>query len=278
MTADPTQLYLDLLKRSLTRALYEDSDDVFGFSPWSRAPWKRAVGSIVGKTASRIGIEIARKRPYNEHARLHGLDWPARAETMVGLKRLDNVEQCVRSVLSDDVPGDLVETGVWRGGTAIFMRGVLEALGDDRRRVWAADSFEGLPPPNSAEFPADAGDTHHALSELAVSLEQVRHNFARYGLLDDRVQFLQGFFKDTLPDAPIEQIAVLRLDGDMYESTYQALEPLYPKLSPGGFCIVDDFHAVPACARAIEDYRRAFGVEDPLNEIDGSAVFWRREW
>jgi O-methyltransferase len=195
---------------------------------------------------------------------------------MVGLKRLDNLETCIRSVLTDQVPGDLIETGVWRGGSAIFMRAALEALGDESRTVWAADSFEGLPPPSEGEFPADAGDDHHTFGELAVSLETVRRNFARYGLLDDRVRFLKGYFKDTLPDAPLEKIAVLRLDGDMYESTIQALEPLYPKLSPGGYCIVDDYHAVPACKRAIEDYRTAEGITEPIEEIDGSAVFWRR--
>ncbi len=142
--------------------------------------------------------------------------------------------------------------------------------------VWAADSFEGLPPPNAEAFPADAGDNHHALDELAVSLEQVQTNFRRYGLLDGRVKFLKGYFKDTLANAPIGPIAVLRLDGDMYESTIQALAPLYPKLSPGGFLIVDDYHAVPACARAVDDYRREHGITEPLTEIDGSAIFWRR--
>jgi O-methyltransferase len=276
MTTPPADLYLTLLKRSLTRALYEDNDDILGFSNWSRAPWKRRISTVAGAAAKRVGVEIVRKRPYDEHARQHGLDWPARAETMVGLKRLDNVELSIRQVLADDVPGDLVETGVWRGGCSILMRGVLEALGDQHRKVWACDSFEGLPPPNAADFPDDTGDPHHTYDELAVSVEQVRRNFARYGLLDDRVQFLKGFFKDSLPTAPIDQVAVLRLDGDMYESTIQALEPLYPKLSKGGFCIVDDYHAVPACQRAVDDYRRRNDIEEEIQEIDGSAVFWRR--
>lgn len=276
MAADPAQLYLDLLKRALTRALYEDNDDVLGFSAWSRAPWKRTLSSIVGRTSARFGLEIVRKRRYDEHARLHGLDWPARAETMVGLKRLDNLEYCIRSAVEENVSGDLVETGVWRGGSAIFMRGVLKALGDEQRTVWAADSFEGLPPPNAIEFPADAGDEHHALGELEVSEEVVRRNFSRYGLLDDKVQFIKGFFKDTLAAAPIERISVLRLDGDMYESTIEALEPLYPKLSVGGYCIVDDYHAVSACKKAVEDYRQQHAIDEPIMEIDGSAVFWRR--
>lgn len=276
MTTPAEDLYLSLLKRALSRALFEDNDDVLGFSPWSRAPWKRRVSRTAGRTAARFGIEIVRKRRYDEHARMHGLDWPARAETMVGLKRLDNLESCIRTVIREGVPGDLVETGVWRGGSAIFMRGALEALGDARRQVWAADSFEGLPPPDAERFPADAGDDHHTFGELAVSLETVKRNFARYGLLDERVRFLKGYFKDTLGSAPIKSIAVLRLDGDMYESTAQALDPLYPRLSPGGFCIVDDYHAVEGCRRAVEDYREQHGIQDELVEIDGSAVYWRR--
>jgi O-methyltransferase len=276
MTTAPADLYLTLLKRSLTRALFEDNDDVLGFSPWSRAPWKRRLGAVGGRTAARFGLEVVRKRPYDEHARQHGLDWPARAETMVGLKRLDNVEHCIREVISDAVPGDLVETGVWRGGTSIFMRGALEALGDEDRQVWAADSFEGLPPPSADKFPDDAGDAHHTFDELAVSLETVRRNFARYGLLDDRVRFLKGFFKDTLGNAPIGAVALLRLDGDMYESTIQALEPLYPKLSRGGFCIIDDYHAVEGCKRAVDDYRTEHAISEEILEIDGSAVYWRR--
>ena len=84
---------------------------------------------------------------------------------------------------------------------------------------------------------------------LAVPEEEVKANFRRYGLLDDQVRFLPGWFKDTLQDAPIDRIAVLRLDGDLYESTIQALDALYPRVSPGGFCIIDDYLAVKACGK-----------------------------
>jgi O-methyltransferase len=90
----------------------------------------------------------------------------------------------------------------------------------------------------------------HKARELAVSLEQVKANFDRYGLLDDQVRFLKGWFRDTLPVAPIERLAVLRLDGDMYESPMDTLVNLYPKLSEGGYVIVDDYGAIPACRQA----------------------------
>ena len=131
---------------------------------------------------------------------------------MVGRARLENVEECVSTVLADGVPGDLVECGVWRGGVTILMRGMLAAYGITDRTVWVADSFEGLPPPES---PQDKLDLSQELCpELAVTRERVSASFERFGLLDDQVRFLPGWFKDTLPRAPIERMAVLRLDGD----------------------------------------------------------------
>jgi O-methyltransferase len=175
------------------------------------------------------------------------------------------------------VPGDLIETGVWRGGSTILMRAVLEAYGVRDRRVWVADSFAGLPPPSPEKYPADLGDTFHTYPELAVSLEKVQANFAKYGLLDGQVRFLEGWFKDTLPGAPIERLAVARLDGDMYESTMDALVALYPRLSIGGYLVVDDFGAVPACRKAVEDYRAEHGIDEPIEAVDWTGVFWRRE-
>jgi O-methyltransferase len=157
------------------------------------------------------------------------------------------------------------------------MRAILAAYGDRGRRVWAADSFHGLPKPDAARYPADAGDLHWTRIELAVSLDEVKRNFARYGLLDERVCFLEGWFKDTLPAAPIDRLAVLRLDGDLYESTLDALRALYPKLSIGGYAIVDDYGAVAACARAVEDYRREHGISEPIRDIDGIGVYWQRQ-
>jgi hypothetical protein len=195
---------------------------------------------------------------------------------MIGLERLDNLQRCVENALEDDVPGDLIETGVWRGGATIFMRAILKAYGVADRRVWVADSFEGLPPPDREKYPQDAGDPHYTFKELCVSLEEVKRNFERYGLLDDQVRFLKGWFKDTLPAAAIERLAVVRLDGDMYESTMDGLVHLYPKLSAGGYLIVDDYGAVAGCRRAVEDYRASRGITEEIRDIDGIGVFWRR--
>lgn len=155
------------------------------------------------------------------------------------------------------------------------MRGALAAYGDRSRNVWVADSFEGLPRPD-AKFSADANSDFYRFSDvLAVSLEKVQANFEKYGLLDEHVKFLKGWFKDTLPTAPIDRLAILRLDGDMYESTIQALDALYPKVSPGGYVIVDDYYAVEECRQAVTDYREKQGITEEVVNIDGSGTFWK---
>ncbi len=209
--------------------------------------------------------------------RAEGRDWPSEAETMIGRLRMENLAESLATVLDDGVPGDLCETGVWRGGATILMRAALEAWGDAERRVWVADSFRGLPAPDAERWPADEGVDLSGVDALAVSRSEVEAAFARYGLLDGRVRFLEGWFCDTLPTAPIEQLALLRLDGDLYQSTWEALENLYPKLAPGGILIVDDYGAFEPCRRAVTDYREAHGVIEPIHEVDWTGVWWRRE-
>lgn len=266
--AEARGLYLDLLKKCLTFALWDARDGSQQALTGGRV--KRLLRRALGRETRAAASSAARR------VRLEGRDWPVLAHTMIGMKRLDNVQSCIEDVLAQDVRGDLIETGIWRGGATILMRGVLKAYGVTDRRVWVADSFQGLPKPAPEAYPSDAGDAHHALKPLAVPLEEVQANFERYGLLDDQVQFLKGWFKDTLPAAPIEHLAVVRLDGDMYESTMNGLEHLYPKLSVGGYLIVDDHGAVPACRQAVEDYRRAHGILDPIVSIDWTGVYWRR--
>jgi O-methyltransferase len=274
-TAEPrdvADLYLDLLKRVLTRSDFR-LDESFAMGP---PRLSRRLGSFLyNRLFAARGF--GPPRGATRKSRVEGRDWPAEAETMVGLTRLDNLQHCIARVLADDVPGDLMETGVWRGGSAIFMRAALHAYGDRARRGWAADSFAGVPRPDPDRYPADAGDRHWMSPHLAVSVEEVKANFARYGLLDGRVRFVVGWFRDTLPRCPVERLSVLRLDGDMYESTIVALRALYPKLCPGGYLIVDDYGAVPACKQAVEDFRAELGIAEPMQRIDWTGVFWRRE-
>lgn len=223
---------------------------------------------------------IVEPAPVDATKRAEGRDWPQNGETMLGKARLDNIQDCVTKALEDDVPGDLIEAGVWRGGAAILMRAVLAARGITDRSVWLADSFEGLPAPDTDRYPQDAGLDLSSVPVLQVGVEQVKANFAKYGLLDDQVKFLPGWFKDTLPTAPIGQLAVIRLDGDLYESTIDSIAALYPKLSVGGYLIVDDYNAPGwdrAAGQAIRDYRDQQGITEAIEEVDWTAIYWRRE-
>jgi O-methyltransferase len=197
------------------------------------------------------------------------------SHTMVGRKRMQNISQCLDIIRLDRVPGDLAETGAWRGGACIFMRGYLAAWDMKDRTVWVADSFEGLPKP---ALPQDAGYDFSVeqVPILAVTLQEVQENFRRYGLLDEQVRFLKGWFRDTLPASGIEQLALLRLDGDLYESTMDALNALYHKVSAGGFVIVDDFGDFEPCRRAIHEFRGRQGITEPIVPIDWTGAYWRK--
>lgn len=264
-------LYLELLKGTLTRTIVEGE----GHRPLSpRGAVRKTIARAISAALRPGSLELVRRYQVDPAVRAEGRDWPPEADTMVGLKRLDNLQGCIEEVIREGVPGDLIECGVWRGGSVILMRAALRAYGITDRIVWAADSFSGFPSPG----PADTDeDSLHDESVLAVSVEEVRRNFARYGLLDDRVRFLVGWFEETLPSAPIDHLAVLRLDSDRYDSTMDCLVALYPKLSPGGFVVIDDYGAHPGCKRATDDFRRSWGIDDRLLEIDWSGVYWRRE-
>jgi O-methyltransferase len=245
------ELYLDLMKKSVTDSIYGNNEP--GVNPADSAfdHLIRFRGAPGGK-------------------------WPSHAHTMIGMDRLNNLQACVEAILQDHVSGDLIETGVWRGGATIFMRSMLKAYGITDRTVWVADSFEGLPPPDPENYPADAGLDLSIYPKLAVSLETVQQNFSRYELLDDQVRFIKGWFRDTLPQAPLSKLALIRLDGDLYESTWVALESLYPKLSVGGYLIVDDYGAVDACQKAVHDFRERHRITEPIQTIDWTGVYWRR--
>lgn len=287
-------LYLGLLKEALLASLYDESAwQIIGTPRLAhnalRRSWKTSQlrhklrtlkGNITGQPFAdkrrQAGAPPALKasilmRPYDQQARDGGTDRPMFGYTMVGRKRLDNLQACIEDVIARNVPGDLIETGVWRGGATILMRAVLKLHCVSDRTVFVADSFQGLPPPTDAadgwDLTGDAG--------LAVSVDQVRRNFERFGLLDDQVKFLVGWFADTLPKAPIERLSILRLDGDLYSSTMDALLALYPKVSDGGYVIVDDYGSWPACKRAVDEYIATHRIAADIKTVDSTGVYWR---
>lgn len=245
-------LYLNLLKRSLTNTLFDSEPDIDDDE--FRLVRDRAAHYVKGAAVS-----------------------------MLPLCRLDNIEDCMDDVLRSGIPGDVIEAGVWRGGATIFMRAVLKSYGVTERSVWVADSFEGLPTPDAEKFPLEAKVQQgpviqKAYNNLAVSLEEVQRNFRAYEMLDDQVHFLKGWFKDTLASAPIPALAILRLDGDFYESTKDGLYGLYDRLSVGGYVIVDDYgeDSWTYCRRAVDEFRKERGIDEPLVEVDSKCFYWKR--
>jgi O-methyltransferase len=272
--------YLDLMRDCLTRSAFPESWDPVTYP---RGAWQGYALAPLQTLLRLKRIHLCRPFQYSAGKRSIGDDWPPEAETMIGLERLANLRKCCISVVRDGIPGDFCETGVWRGGACIYMRAVLEAMQETARNVWVCDSFEGLPKPTCAadrklnkSGQMNMPGTLWRYKQLAVSLDEVRRNFARYGLLDDRVRFVKGWFGESLPRAPIQQLSVLRLDGDLYESTWDAMVNLYPKLSAGGYLIVDDYESKDQCGRAIHDYRDGYGITDSIERIDGRGVFWQR--
>ena len=261
--------YLDLMEAILTGAIIEDP-------PIATPGYAAIVGDVLGKMFGQAFTPNERALGYNERLRQHGMDWPSLALTMVGRKRLHNFRVLIEEAIASGVAGDIVETGVWRGGASILARAVLAAHGVADRCVVLADSFAGLPPPDAAHYPADAGSDLHLAADLAVSVAQVRENFRRFDLLDEQVVFVAGWFRDTMPALQIGAIAVLRLDGDMYESTIDPLRYLYDRVSPGGFVIVDDYHMVAGCRQAVQDFCAGRGLSPSLADIDGSGVYFRK--
>ncbi len=210
--------------------------------------------------------------------RISGRDWPLNALTMVGLRRLDDLQACVESVVRDGVEGDLIEAGSWRGGAAILIRATLDALGAHDRTVWVADSFQGFPAPEPDAAPEDLEleKDMSPLAFLAPSLDEVKGYFARFGL-EQGVRFVPGFFEETMEQLRGRRWSVIRLDGDSYKATRLTLEALYPSLSVGGYLISDDYMMLAGCSRAIDGYRDEHGITEAIEAIDFNGARWRRE-
>ena len=252
------KLKLEFLKRILTDTVADEKIRTDFFNE-GKFPDENTITSILNSAV--------------EPKRLEGLDWPQRAHTMIGLKRLNNLHECLDYVRENNVPGDFIETGVWRGGACIFIKYYNE-LYNMKRKVFVADSFDGLPAPDANKYPADAGDIHHTIAFLKVSLEEVKNNFKMYGMLDENVIFLKGWFSDTLKDnTQIGDISILRFDGDMYSSTMDVLENIYKKVVKNGVLIVDDY-CLPNCKKAIADFRTNHNVNDEIKVVDTCGIYW----
>lgn len=235
---------------------------------------KLCLCDLAGSTTTSVGRNtdgtVMARELDGEQLRLRsaGMDWPLHGLTMVGLRRLDDLQACVETVVGDGVEGDLIEAGAWRGGASILTRATLDSLGARDRTLWVADSFQGFPL-------SEAEDDLGVFDFLSVPAEEVQASFRRFGL-EQGIRIVPGFFAQTLPGLADCHWSLVRLDADTYETTLLALRCLYPGLSLGGYLIVDDYGALEECQVAIDDFRREHGITEPLEEVDWTGVRWRR--
>ena len=231
----------------------------------------RAINKILARKNMSLTAHISPQMVIGD--REYGLSFPSEAETMVGVKRLENVIDLVNSTLERRISGDIVETGVWRGGVVILIQGILVANKmENFKKVYVCDSFEGLPKQEHTLDKLAGMDNSHYLK---VSLENVRNNFIKYDLLRENVIFVKGWFKDTLPRLEVDQICILRIDADFYDSTMEVLKNLYHKVTPGGFIIVDDY-SIDGCRNAVDDFRKLNQINNPIQVIDWTGIFWQK--
>lgn len=226
-------------------------------------------------------------RLYNDFpGSIDGHVWPpgTSAVTMAGQRRLDNAVALLGQALAEGTPGSFIETGVWRGGLSFLAAKQLE-LQNSSRIVYACDSFHGIPKSKRPSTLQDA--SAHALHILNDnSVDRVRGAARRFHVDADRIRFVEGYFDTSLPLLMKQnsdlRFAVVRLDGDTYESTISAITELYPRLSPGGFIIVDDYTDWLGCRKAIHDYRDTHGIMDDIFLVAHGprektyGVYWRK--
>lgn len=267
--------YFDILARSLTAIIYPESCN-HPASLDGKTGFKRFIWRLLHDYLNKRNMVIYHLEEMDQEARVNGEDWPQIACTMVGMKRLGNIRECVEACLANHIEGSFVECGVWRGGSLIMMKGVLDFHGASDRKIYGFDSFQGMPKPDYKRYPKeqdiDLSDTEY----LVVTEKDVLANFANFGFDMENIHLVPGWFKDTLPSSSIEKVAVLRLDGDHYESTIQILDNLYDKVSSGGFIIVDDYNSWDGCRLAVADFCEKRGINPSLTAIDNHSVYWQK--
>jgi len=269
---DGRREYLNLLKRVLTRFELEDYTSLDPIELSFSRPLIRKVLNTTNRLIRPLGIGLGGVKSSDSSQREFGLDWPANAETMIGLARLNQLHEALQVIHAEGIQGDLMETGVWRGGSVIFMAAYVK-VNDITKNIYVADSFMGLPRPKE-QYKADVGDEHYKQTWLSVDIDTVKSNFKKYEVLDKNVIFVPGYFEDTMPNINVSKLSLLRLDGDMYQSTMDVLENLYFKVAKGGFVIIDDY-GLKGARQAVTDFLDRNNLAPSIQTIDSIGVFWR---
>ena len=202
-----------------------------------------------------------------------------REETMTSLERMYALYNAVRHLAATKVPGDLVECGVWRGGSVMLMAKTLTQLAETDRNLWLYDTFEGMTPPSVHDVQEMSGRTAGEILGEREATEAdpfwgvaprtlVEANLARTGYPMDRIRFIEGDVRVTIPSQMPQRIALLRLDTDWYESTRHELEQLYPRVVEGGVLIVDDYGYWRGARKATDEFFATLKKRPLLSRID----------
>jgi hypothetical protein len=201
--------------------------------------------------------------------------------TLLTKANLDDIHQQAQQVLVDGIDGDFFEAGVFRGGVAILLRAIQCESQQSHRRVWAADTFAGIPSPDFERETAVEIVSFLAMKlagAFTASVAEVRKNFSRFGLLDENVRFVEGNFDDTFPEITDIKLSLLRLDCQYGHSSTTVLEHLYPCLSVGGILLMNDYgyDQYWGAKKAIDEYRARYDIHAPI-QIKGATGYWKKE-
>ncbi len=240
------------------------------------AAWARRMGLTISRSSSLQGRLPVESTP-EDRATIDTV----RPFTMTSSERIWSLLRAVDFVVDQPVLGDFVECGVWRGGSVMAMALRLRDRNETTRRLWLNDTFEGMTAPTDADIETTTGVTARQLLDstdvadgnnvwCVAGIDDVRANIASTGYPMDWVEFVEGDVAETLPRHSPERIALLRLDTDWYESTQVGLEILYPRVSPGGVVILDDYGHWQGARKAVDDFFEEQGFRPLMHPIDFS--------
>jgi O-methyltransferase len=196
-----------------------------------------------------------------------------RTYSMAGPNEINQIYDLMKDIDKKNIPGDLIESGVWKGGMSIWMKAILNNSKHKQRKLYLFDTFSHFPNAHQGKD-KEIDPVTQILFHNPPSIDDVKNNFKKFNLLDKNVIFVQGDLLKTVPRTPIDNIAILRLDADYYEPTMVVLENYYFKISKGGYVIIDDYNnEYLDCRTAVDDFRNKNGISNPILQSNG-AVYW----
>lgn len=241
------------------------------------------LAQLIKKAAHSFGFDVVRLRseaPVLPDVPLSFINTVSkvRAYTMTSPERIVSLCEAVKYVQQNGIEGDIVECGVWKGGSMMAVADTLLGLNSTDRNLYLFDTFEGMPPPTendvdiggaSAQILLDNSDKEKDVSVWCnAAIDIVKDALGSTGYPDEKMHFIKGLVEETIPEFIPEKIAILRLDTDWYESTKHEMEHLFPRLSRGGVLIIDDYGHWQGARKAVDEYLENNKIRILLNRID----------